>query len=468
MASGNVVERVVKGNRCTGCGVCAAVCPRAALEMATLPNGDLAPVLVGECSEACGVCLSVCPFADGLHDPREENARWYRPQRTPGSRFHEDIGWHLRCAAGFSRVDGHRRSAASGGLTTWCLEQLLVRGWVDKVSIVRLSDRGSRSLFEFAEARSVDEIRSASGSIYHPVEISPLVRQMLEQPEVRWAVVGVPCLCAALRRCKRLGDSVRFVLGLACGMYQNTMYTEVLLSRSGVRAGDLSSVTYRNKPSEGPASNFGFLPRDRAGCAGRDIPYRGLPYFLGRNAYFRLNGCNYCKDVFAETADACFMDAWLPEYADDPNGTSLVVVRSQAVAEILRDGATSGDLHLEDVSPDQARLAQQGHVRRKRELIGMRLAQAPVDGGNGAPRARRSERADWWLQRHTQERSKAAWRRYGRRWGAALFWLSMGDLVIAQLLLGALSRTFSLGRRILRYARRGLKLNWLVSRRRLP
>ena len=33
------------------------------------------------------------------------------------------------------------------------------------------------------------------------------------------------------------------------------------------------------------------------------------------NGYFQLPGCSHCDDIFAECADAVFMDAWLPEYA---------------------------------------------------------------------------------------------------------------------------------------------------------
>jgi hypothetical protein len=96
-------------------------------------------------------------------------------------------------------------------------------------------------------------------------------------------------------------------------------------------------------------------------------------------------------------------------------------------------------------------------------LIGMRLGRAPLGGESQGPRANWSERADWWLQRHTQERSKTAWCRYGRRWGPAPFWLSMGDLVIAQFLLEALNCALSLARRIAKHAARVLRLTARTS-----
>lgn len=38
--------------------------------------------------------------------------------------------------------------------------------------------------------------------------------------------------------------------------------------------------------------------------------------------------CDFCDDVFAETADIALGDAWLPEYVQDGNGTNVVVTRN--------------------------------------------------------------------------------------------------------------------------------------------
>jgi coenzyme F420-reducing hydrogenase beta subunit len=66
--------------------------------------------------------------------------------------FHENIGWHRRCFAGFARIGDHRSRAASGGLVTWCLDSLLNNGLVDKTSVVGLSpEAGARGLTEGME-----------------------------------------------------------------------------------------------------------------------------------------------------------------------------------------------------------------------------------------------------------------------------------------------------------------------------
>lgn len=164
---------------------------------------------------------------------------------------------------------------------------------------------------------------------------------------------------------------------------------------------------------------------------GKEIPYHGLPCYLGRNAFFRLNACNYCMDVFAETADACFMDAWLPAYREEPKGTSLVVVRNAKLSELLEQGQVEGEICLERIGPEEIVASQRGHVRRKRELIYIRRRmRLPEDARR--VKATAAEEVDWLFQRYAQTRSRKAWVNYGRKYGRWAFWLAMTDVVLMQ------------------------------------
>ena len=402
-------------------------------------NGDLVPHLTGTCSRHCKICLEVCPFFKGLHDPREKNIECFGPpsenlkssiqsiQQNQVS-FHNDAGWYLRSIVGYS--ENHRPGSASGGLLTMVLEKLLTTNKVDRVAVVGNSLPDNGSLFHFKSVSSVNELRACAGSVYYPVEISHLVREMVERPTVRWAVVGVPCLCAALRKAvsllPKLQHSVQYILGMACGMYQNRMYTEMLIKASGLIPEDVTKVKYRVKNTKGPANNFGFNAETQQGKEGKLIPYHGLPFFLGSNAYFRCNACNFCKDVFAENADACFMDAWLPEYLSDPKGASLVLIRNSSLDRLFTEvDEEKNGLVIKDISIERLVSSQFGHIRRKRQLINLRMGEK-VDG------FKCTDHFEWWLQRCTQNRSKMAWACFGRKYGIGLFWLAMSDLLIIQ------------------------------------
>lgn len=48
---------------CTGCGVCAAVCPSAAVEMQPDAHGFLRPVVDDAACTDCGLCTGKCPVS---------------------------------------------------------------------------------------------------------------------------------------------------------------------------------------------------------------------------------------------------------------------------------------------------------------------------------------------------------------------------------------------------------------------
>jgi len=456
----NVIDRVVANDLCSGCGVCAGVCPRGILRMGFRADGDLVPSLQGECSPGCDLCVRICPFGSGIYAPRPLNEELFGANSKPGAIFHHHIGWYLRCYVGYSTVGAHRRRGASGGLATWALETLLKEKIVDRVAVVTRA-YGEGRLFKFSVATSPGEVRSASGSVYYPVEISGLLKVVLSERPARWAIVGLPCLVYAVRRAAlnipSLGESVKVLLGLSCGMLQNKYYTELLATASGVGLGDTKSISYRGKTTEGDPGNYLFSVTDSEGRMSRPIPYKGIPFYLGRNAYFRLNACNYCTDVFAEASDACFMDAWLPEYRSEPRGTSIVVVRSRAMKELFKRGKDLGEIEIERITGERVCLSQSGQIRRKREHIGLRLGHLKWPGGTrnkvigtGNRSFRLLDRADWWLQRRTQRRSKTSWARWGQRFGLKAFWFSMSDLVLCAALLRQASQLAARVKRLLR------------------
>ena len=87
-----------------------------------------------------------------------------------------------------------------------------------------------------------------------------------------------------------------------------------------------------------------------------------------------MNGaCNYCDDVVAETADISFGDAWVEPYSSDGRGTNVVIVRSPAVAQMVRDAIADGRLQLETVDARFIADTQAAGFRQRREGLAFRL-----------------------------------------------------------------------------------------------
>jgi hypothetical protein len=107
------------------------------------------------------------------------------------------------------------------------------------------------------------------------------------------------------------------------------------------------------------------------------------------NRYFTPNACDFCDDAFAEAADISFMDAWLPEFACDWQGRSIVLVRKRDMCSLLRDFSDRGDLALEQIGIDRVIESQSGVLFSKRAEIAVRIKSAE-EFGRVVPAKRRS------------------------------------------------------------------------------
>ena len=442
----NIAINANNNDLCSSCGVCAGICPSDSLVMQVDNHGDLKPISYNDtCINNCHICIDICPFTDRVFNPRKMNRTLYND--IPDARYHKNIGRYSNSYVGFRKNKALRLQSASGGLLTWCLEALIESKRVTSICTVHFSPKQGKGYFEYFTTSSIDEIRNAAGSVYHPVDISQIIKQIQASADNQtWAIVGVPCVCAAIRNCSSLRKKIPYVFGLACGMYQNTFYTELLLKKSGVDRENVLSIEYRRPAKNTNASNFRFQGTDRF-SQGREIPYHGLPIFLGKNAFFRLNACNFCMDVFAETADACFMDAWLPEYITDCDGTSLVVTRNNDIDDLFIEGQSTGAIHINVVSPEKVVDSQHSHIRRKQELIFWRQS----DYNPEKPNTRTHEKINWWIQKRSQRRSKVAWTKYGRKYGLFFFWIVMVDVILLNWLVHIINKQRRISRKIRDY-----------------
>jgi coenzyme F420-reducing hydrogenase beta subunit len=287
-------------------------------------------------------------------------------------------GYHLDCLVGFSRVEGHRANGASGGLVTWTLEMLLEKGVIDRAICVA-STPGQPPLFRSKVCSRSVEIRECSGSSYYPVEFSRVLHEVLTV-EARYAIVALPCVAKALRlaarKNKTLGDRICYVLGLTCGQSKSAFFTEYTCALAGGDPAGLEEVRFRIKDPQRSARDHGIQltwTQDGVDRHTRTIFWEEGPGRAWSKRYFTPEACNYCDDVFAETADASFMDAWLPPYVSDSAGTSIVVIRHPILRSLFAEGVQAGTLQAAPISVDAAIESQRSARRAKGETLRKRL-----------------------------------------------------------------------------------------------
>lgn len=379
--SAKVCNSVVAHGFCIGCGVCAALCPVGNLRMQWNALGQWEPADLGKCLQGCHLCLDVCPFYDNQENEDTLAAAQYGS--ISGIQQAPETGYYLETCVGYAK-GGYRERGASGGLASWLLVRLLEQKMVDYVISVRPNADPDR-LFEYAVFLKPEEIRNAASSAYYPVEMSK-VMEFVVKNEGRYAIVALPCMAKAIRlACRKnrtLQARITFVLGLVCGQTKSKLFSEYCAAASGGDPQALSGIQFRKKtPSDFSKAGFECVfPRQG------DPEYRLVTGWwdgMGRawnNFAFTPQSCLYCDDVFAETADCAFMDAWLPEYADTWLGTSLLIVRNPLLNEVLQHGRAAGDIELERIPQRKIVESQQHVLENKRRDIAYRLQVARRSG----------------------------------------------------------------------------------------
>jgi coenzyme F420 hydrogenase subunit beta len=380
----NVCEIIVPNNLCIGCGLCAGVCPPQVLTMQLNMEGEYIPIEYKDgCLPKCDLCLRACPFTN--QEDNEDTLAATNYAQLTGIQHSKVIGYYLDTYVGYSQIENQRENGASGGMATWFLETLLKRGIADKVVCVTPYHDNRQSLFRYAILDSTEAVRNASRSCYYPVEMSEVIGEIIGD-EARYAIIGLPCflkgLRLSMRKNRRLRQRLVALAGLVCGQMKSRFFAEYLSAACGGHLENLSKVQFRIKDTNRPASDYGhqFTWINNGVESTRKIFWSEGIEDIWTHDYFKPNACNFCDDIFAETADVVFMDAWLPQYKQDYRGHSLIINRQIKFKEIWSEALNSNEVYLEPTDPTAVIRSQEGVLHQKRTVLQYRLHLAKISG----------------------------------------------------------------------------------------
>ena len=376
------IEEVVSRGMCVGCGAC-SVRTSGAIPVTIGRRGVYEAHLDGIDSGAVRAASRVCPFSDD--SPDEDSLT---RERFPDLPVDHRLGAVRDIVAGRIASDTEVMRSSSGGLTSLLLVELLREGRVDGILHVGRPEGDER--FAYTISTSAEEVLASRKSMYASTTLANVLGRIRGDGR-RYAVVGVPCFITAARHLARempdLGEQLVVFVGLVCGHLKSTFYAESLAWQAGVAPQDLERIDFRVKAPERSSGNYDYEVTARG--ATEPIRRRTGSAFdtsWGFGA-FQPEACNFCDDVFAESADVAFADAWLPQYEPDSRGTNVVVVRDEQVGETLQRAAARGEADLEPLSADDAAASQGGNYRHRRVGLAVRLAD-DLRRGRSVPRKR--------------------------------------------------------------------------------
>lgn len=377
MSDRHVIEQVISSpdadavggvsTYCVGCGSCAALNP--AFRIARNIDGCYRANIVGEPKD-WAAAERVCPFAS-MVDEDQLGEELFAGQ--PGIRHDEYQGYYLNDYVGYVAADGWRSRGSSGGMVSWLAARMLEDGLVD--AVVHAKDGPDpEHMYTIQVSRTVEELKTGAKSKYYPVEMSDAIRYVRGH-EGRYLFIGIPCFVKAVRLLRRedstLMERIPYCIGLVCGHLKSDFFAKAEAWEAGVPLDKIARVDFRHKTPGSPASDYAIEVKRADGgepVIKRTAELSATNWGLG---YFKYNACDYCDDVFAETADVTFGDAWIPKYVADGEGCNVIVIRNQTIQDLFdrhRD-----ELVLHDSDPDEVYQSQAGGFRHRRQGLAYRL-----------------------------------------------------------------------------------------------
>lgn len=378
-ASSYRVSDVVSDGLCVGCGACSVATSGTVfveLDKLGIYQADL-----GHASpEELAAADSVCPFSDS--SPNEDVLSASLFDDSPHLTLHPGLGYTDTIFAGRVADDSSIAGSSSGGMTTWILSELLSRKMVDAVIHVGATGQPG-SVFAYQVSDSVEELQGKRKSAYYSTSYADVVNQIRGDGR-RYAFVGVPCFVRSLRSVLRTDEVLRaqlvYLIGIVCGHLKSGAYAESLAWQMGIQPDDLEAVDFRVKDPKRSSRHYGFGAKARGDAEQRVASSGSLLGVNWGHAVFQLDACNYCDDIYAETADFVLGDAWIPRYESDWRGTNVVLSRRPELDALLADGLRDGSVVLDKIDESAALGAQAGNFRHRHQGLAIRLADDDAAG----------------------------------------------------------------------------------------
>jgi len=366
------VDVVVQRNLCSGCSICAAICPKDAIKMTLDQKGfPFARIVREQCSN-CRLCLDVCPFANlyANHYSADE----YLVVHPPSYNWNivNLLGLFINVYLGYARDDSIRLIGSSGGIATALVLFLLENKYVDAALIPHTIIKPNGIVYNISiPTKSRFDIVRNAGSKYAPTFVHEALRFAIKH-KLKFVFVGLPCQIRAVAKAEEkipiLRDLAVLKIGLYCNNLPSAFATKYIYKLFGIDPQSVVGIRYRGFGWPG------FMILNLKNGKIVKIPFESY-WNSGFGQYFMNRSCLLCKDHTAEFADISLADPWslyvrMADSKRDANirlKYSIIVTRTPRGEKILKETIRHGYIVARSINPVYA--IQPTTVSKKRSCF---------------------------------------------------------------------------------------------------
>lgn len=372
--SRELYNKVIKNDYCIGCGACAIV-KNSPFKVKIDKLGNIIAYPFEDVDRSDAQVLKICPFSNHAKNEDEISDIFFPDIKNIDSK----IGKYIDCFAGYVNEGEFREKGSSGGLGKWLGYVLLKENKTDYFVQVTPNQTNDpfKPLFDYVIISEADKVIKGSKSAYYPVTLTHILKK-IKEIKGRYAITGVPCFIKAIRLLS-IDDEIfktriKYTIGIICGGMKSANQSKFIGWQLGVKPENFVSIDFRRKYKDKPAVNKIYQVwsnLDKIERYKNSLEIYGTDWGSG---YFKPNVCDYCDDVVGETADISIGDAWLPQFENDPQGTSIIVVRNKVLQEIFNKYNENRVITLYKLAPNKVAKSQEGGLRHRREALSYRIA----------------------------------------------------------------------------------------------
>ena len=348
---------------CTGCGACAARCPRHCISMQENGIGVVLPVIDADACTECHSCEKVCPVLDmpELHDSTVAYAAW-------------------------SNDAEERRTSASGGIAMEMYRHAVGNGYAAIGASQNADFTVTHKLV--SAAGDLSQFKNSKYVFSDAYAVFPEIRKTLKAGQ-KAIFIGLPCQVAALRKLFRDAENLLLVEVVCHGTTPYSYLKQHIDMLSRQCGKDAASMSFRDPYTY--TYTFTFTLYDKEGVrfyAKRTKDGDTYQFGYHRAVTYREN-CYHCRFARRErVADITIADyhglGLCAPCAYDARNVSLILENTEKGSAFVEELLATGRIHadrrpLEEPFRGEAQLRHPSVKNRYRRMFEDEIAKSGGD-----------------------------------------------------------------------------------------